>query len=146
MSGPHALEVQNVSKRYGSPIALDDVSLRVERGRFITSLGPSGSGETTPLMMIAGFVAPDTGAPIPVLSTVGGDIGRRTQPAARGDPAAARKARTSGRRRRSSRQTTYSATARSASDTATRANPGSAGEPAAEAGPPPTPPPTPPRT
>jgi putative spermidine/putrescine transport system ATP-binding protein len=57
----HALDVERISKSYGTTIALDDVSLRIGRGQFVTLLGPSGSGKTTLLMVIAGFVPPDTG-------------------------------------------------------------------------------------
>jgi putative spermidine/putrescine transport system ATP-binding protein len=57
-----ALSIERVTKRYGPILALDSVSLQVERGRFITLLGPSGSGKTTLLMTIAGFVAPDDGS------------------------------------------------------------------------------------
>ncbi|MEN0075223.1 MAG: ABC transporter ATP-binding protein [Paracraurococcus sp.] len=57
----HALELRALSKRYGAFTAVDAVSLRVERGQFLTLLGPSGSGKTTILMAIAGFVAPSEG-------------------------------------------------------------------------------------
>jgi putative spermidine/putrescine transport system ATP-binding protein len=56
------LSVEGVTKRYGSVVALDNISLNVERGRFITLLGPSGSGKTTLLMTIAGFVTPTDGS------------------------------------------------------------------------------------
>jgi putative spermidine/putrescine transport system ATP-binding protein len=58
----HALALQGISKRYGNFTAVHDVSLKVERGEFLTLLGPSGSGKTTILMCIAGFVAPSGGA------------------------------------------------------------------------------------
>jgi putative spermidine/putrescine transport system ATP-binding protein len=58
----HALELRGLTRRYGSFTAVDDVSLRVESGQFLTLLGPSGSGKTTILMAIAGFVAPDAGS------------------------------------------------------------------------------------
>ena len=61
MSAAHALSLVGLTKRYGSFTAVEDVSLDVAQGQFLTLLGPSGSGKTTILMAIAGFVAPSAG-------------------------------------------------------------------------------------
>src|SRR5512133_3161754 len=50
-----------IEKRYGTVTAVDDVSLDVAPGEFVTLLGPSGSGKTTTLMMLAGFEIPTAG-------------------------------------------------------------------------------------
>ena len=55
------LEVDGVTKRYGSHVAVDALSLEVAHGSFFSILGPSGCGKTTLLRMIAGFLAPDAG-------------------------------------------------------------------------------------
>ncbi len=55
------LEIDNVSKKYGSTQAVDGVSLKVTSGTFTVILGPSGSGKTTLLRCVAGFEKPDTG-------------------------------------------------------------------------------------
>ena len=55
------LEVDRVTKRYGTHIAVDALSLAVVHGSFFSILGPSGCGKTTLLRMIAGFLAPDDG-------------------------------------------------------------------------------------
>ena len=56
-----AIEIRSVSKSFGSFLALDDVSLIVEKGLFLTLLGPSGCGKSTLLRAIAGFAMPDRG-------------------------------------------------------------------------------------
>jgi sulfate transport system ATP-binding protein len=56
-----SIEVRNVSKRFGSFQALDDVSIDVDGGALTALLGPSGSGKSTLLRIIAGLEWPDTG-------------------------------------------------------------------------------------
>ena len=56
------LSIKGLTKSYGTLKALDDVSIDVASGEFITLLGPSGSGKTTLLMVLAGFVRPDCGS------------------------------------------------------------------------------------
>jgi spermidine/putrescine ABC transporter ATP-binding subunit len=57
----YQLELINVSKLFGDVRAVDNVSLSIEHGEFLTLLGPSGSGKTTTLNMIAGFEIPSRG-------------------------------------------------------------------------------------
>jgi putative spermidine/putrescine transport system ATP-binding protein len=61
MSGA-SLRLSNLTKRYGDQVAVDDISLHIASGEFVTFLGPSGSGKTTTLNMIAGFLPPTAGS------------------------------------------------------------------------------------
>ena len=56
------IEIRDLAKSFGNVKAVDDISLDIESGEFITLLGPSGSGKTTVLRMIAGFENPDAGS------------------------------------------------------------------------------------
>jgi len=56
-----SIEIDGLSKQFGSFTALNRVSLSVETGEFVALLGPSGSGKTTLLRMIAGLEHPDAG-------------------------------------------------------------------------------------
>ena len=55
------VELDGVTKRFGSVTAVDGISFHVARGQIISLLGPSGCGKTTTLRIIAGFEAPDSG-------------------------------------------------------------------------------------
>ena len=55
------LQVENVSKRFGSLLAVDDVSMRVEPGELRAVIGPNGAGKTTFFNLITGFFRPDSG-------------------------------------------------------------------------------------
>ena len=55
------LTLSSVTRHYGSFTAVDDLTLKVADGEFVTLLGPSGCGKTTTLRMVAGFMAPDRG-------------------------------------------------------------------------------------
>ncbi|MBL6617461.1 MAG: ABC transporter ATP-binding protein [Reyranella sp.] len=56
------LELDKLSKTFGSHLAVDGLTLGVEKGEFVSLLGPSGCGKTTTLQMIAGFVEPSGGS------------------------------------------------------------------------------------
>ena len=55
------IEVQHLSKRYGTFSAVSDVSFKVERGEILGFLGPNGAGKSTTMKMITGFLRPDAG-------------------------------------------------------------------------------------
>ena len=55
------VELKNINKNFGDYKASDNVNFGVEKGKLIGLLGPSGSGETTILRMIAGLETPDSG-------------------------------------------------------------------------------------
>ncbi len=56
------VEFRNVTKRWGTFTAVDNVSLTINAGEFLTLLGPSGCGKTTLLRMIGGFETPTVGS------------------------------------------------------------------------------------
>ena len=56
------LRLDRVTKKFGPLTVVDEVTLEIPQGKFVTLLGPSGCGKTTLLRMIAGFYEPDGGA------------------------------------------------------------------------------------
>ena len=69
------VSVVGLRKTYGDVVAVDEASMEIAAGEFVTFLGASGSGKTTTLMMIAGFCEPDGGT-----ITVGGHDVTRLAP------------------------------------------------------------------
>jgi spermidine/putrescine transport system ATP-binding protein len=60
-AGAGSVELVGVTKRFGPTTAVDDLTLDVRAGEFLSLLGPSGCGKTTTLRMLAGFEHPDAG-------------------------------------------------------------------------------------
>jgi ABC-2 type transport system ATP-binding protein len=56
------VDVQGLTKRFGSKTAVDGVSMTLERGEIVGFLGPNGSGKTTTIRMICGLLTPDAGS------------------------------------------------------------------------------------
>ena len=61
MKNDYIIEFKNIAKSFGDKCVLNDVSISVKQGEFLTLLGPSGCGKTTLLRMLAGFGSPDSG-------------------------------------------------------------------------------------
>jgi daunorubicin resistance ABC transporter ATP-binding subunit len=55
------IDVEKISKRFGTTVALDEVSLSVEAGKVLALLGPNGSGKTTLLRVLTTLLRPDSG-------------------------------------------------------------------------------------
>ena len=55
------IRLENLTKLYGSFVAVDDITLTVERGELFAFVGPNGAGKTTTLRMIAGILRPNGG-------------------------------------------------------------------------------------
>lgn len=55
------IEIDGLTKRFGTHVAVDHVSFNVRRGEVLGFLGPNGAGKSTTMRMLAGFIAPDAG-------------------------------------------------------------------------------------
>lgn len=62
MDNEAVIEIDHVTKIFGSYVAVDDVNFSINKAEFFSMLGPSGCGKTTTLRMIAGFDLPTKGA------------------------------------------------------------------------------------
>ncbi len=67
-----ALELRNVTKRFGAKVAVDNLSLALEEGTFLGLLGRNGAGKSTTLKMVTGLIAPTEGS----ISVLGHDIAK----------------------------------------------------------------------
>ena len=61
MKNDYIIEFKNIAKSFGDKCVLNDVSISVKQGEFLTLLGPSGCGKTTLLRILAGFGSADSG-------------------------------------------------------------------------------------
>ena len=57
----YIIQAEHITKSFGEKTVLNDVSLNVKRGEFVTILGSSGCGKTTMLRILAGFETPTSG-------------------------------------------------------------------------------------
>ena len=61
-SGNIAIRCDQLTKKFGNVIALDDLSLKIEAGRVVGYLGPNGAGKTTTLRLLLGLIKPTSGS------------------------------------------------------------------------------------
>ena len=71
------IEVKNVTKKYGTTVAVDNISFEVKKGEVVGFLGPNGAGKSTTMNMITGFIEPTNGQII----INGNDISRKPKKA-----------------------------------------------------------------
>ena len=76
MADQHAFDVEfrGITKRFGDLAAVDNVSLQVRKGEFLSLLGPSGSGKTTLLQLMGGALRPADG---PAVDAIVERIGKK---------------------------------------------------------------------
>jgi ABC-2 type transport system ATP-binding protein len=79
-SDGHAIEVEQLSKRFGAFKAVDDVTFHVERGEIFGYLGANGAGKSTTIRMLCGLLEPTSGRAI----VAGADVGRDPERVKRG--------------------------------------------------------------
>ena len=72
------IEFDNVTRRFGSKVAVDRLRLAVEPGELFALLGPNGAGKTTTVKMLVGLLRPDSGT----VRVCGHDLAREIRPAA----------------------------------------------------------------
>ena len=73
--GAIAIEVKNLTKRFGDKVVVDNFSMKVPTGQIYGFLGPNGSGKTTTIRMICGLLTPDGGTGV----VLGRDISKDSE-------------------------------------------------------------------
>src|SRR5260370_12347958 len=61
-TGPPVVETRDLTKKYGSLVALDRLNLSAERGEILGFVGPNGAGKTTTIKILVGLARPTSGA------------------------------------------------------------------------------------